>query len=63
MKISIDLNRCAGHGICEGIAEDIFEVVDEGHARLLEESPGEDRRAEVDQAISECPTRALSVEG
>ena len=63
MKISIDLDRCAGHGICEGIAEDLFEVVDEGHARLLDDSPGEDRRAEVDDAVRQCPTRALAVEG
>ncbi len=61
MKITVDLTRCTGHGFCEGIAEDIFEVRRDGVANLLQPEPSEDRRAEVEEAVMLCPTRALSV--
>lgn len=61
MKINVDLQRCTGHGFCEGIAEDIFEVKQEGWVELLVPDPGEDRRDEVEEAVEMCPTRALSI--
>ncbi len=30
MKVEVDLAKCTGHGICESIAEDVFEVQDDG---------------------------------
>ncbi len=61
MKINVDLNRCTGHGFCEGLAEDIFEVGQDGVAHLLDETPGEDRRDVVEEAVAMCPTKALSL--
>ncbi|HET9565528.1 MAG TPA: ferredoxin, partial [Mycobacterium sp.] len=26
MRVEVDLDKCTGHGICESIAEDVFEV-------------------------------------
>jgi len=26
MRVEVDLDKCTGHGICESIADDIFEV-------------------------------------
>ena len=28
MRVEVDLDKCTGHGICESIAEDVFEVQD-----------------------------------
>ncbi len=61
MKITVDLERCTGHGFCEGIAEDIFEVRSDGVANLLQPTPSADRRDEVEEAVTLCPTRALSL--
>jgi ferredoxin len=61
MKISVDYTRCAGHGVCEGLAEDIFEVREDGVTHLLQDSPDEDRRDVVEQAVETCPTQALSI--
>jgi ferredoxin len=63
MRIKVDTDRCTGHGVCESIADDIFEVGDDGMVHLLVEEVGEPRRSDVDEAIAECPTQALSVEG
>ena len=62
MKLHINYDRCTGHGICEGLAEDVFEVKDEGWVVLRNGQPDEERRADVEAAIQECPTRALSIE-
>jgi ferredoxin len=61
MKISVDYTRCTGHGVCESLAEDIFEVRQDGVTHLLNESPDEDRREVVEEAVSNCPTQALSL--
>jgi ferredoxin len=61
MKIHVDLERCTGHGFCEGIAEDIFEVNPTGWVELKQPSPEQHRRAEVDEAVNLCPTQALSI--
>ena len=33
MRVEVDLDKCTGHGICESIAEDVFEVQDDGTVR------------------------------
>ena len=30
MRVDVDLDKCTGHRICESIAEDVFEVQDDG---------------------------------
>ena len=30
MRVEVDLDTCTGHGICESIADDVFEVQDDG---------------------------------
>ena len=34
MRVEVDLGKCTGHGICESIAEDVFEVHDDGSVRI-----------------------------
>lgn len=58
----IDTTRCTGHGMCELAAEDVFEVGDDGTVQLLT-VPDDDQRHEVEQAVADCPTRALSIYG
>jgi ferredoxin len=60
MRINVDTDRCTGHGVCESIADDIFEVGDDGLVHLLIDDIAEARRPEVESAIAECPTQALS---
>ena len=62
MKINIDMDKCTGHGLCEAVAEDVFEVGDDGQAHLLIEQPAEGRRAEMEDAVDQCPTDAISIQ-
>jgi len=59
VRIEVDLDRCTGHGICESIAEDVFEVGDDGIVVIHDnERPGSDRDR-MQQAVTQCPAAAL----
>ena len=61
MKIQVDWDKCSGIGLCEALAPDFFEVNAEGKLELLEGSDLPDvRTADIEAAISGCPTGALS---
>jgi ferredoxin len=59
MRLDVDVDRCTGHGICESIADDVFEVQDDGtlvinHVRAASSDPDLLR-----QAVIQCPAAAL----
>ena len=62
VKIVVDRAKCAGLGLCEAVAPDIFEVDAGGELVVHDGAAGEDRRADVDDAVEGCPTQALSVQ-
>jgi ferredoxin len=62
MRIVIDTDQCTGHGICESLAPEVFEVGDEGIVHLLVDDLAEDLRPVLENAVAECPTRSLSLE-
>ena len=44
MRVEVDLDKCTGHGICESIADDVFEVQDDGVVLIHDsERPESDR--------------------
>ncbi|MBB3039166.1 ferredoxin [Hoyosella altamirensis] len=63
MKIQVDTNACVGTGFCEAIRSDIFEVGDDGVVTLLTEEFTEADRADLDDAVAQCPMGALYLEG
>lgn len=63
MRIAVDHVRCAGLGLCEALAPDVFEVGDDGFLALRSETvpDGGGLADAVGQAVDNCPTGALSV--
>lgn len=61
MKVIVDHAKCTGLGICESVAEDVFEVQDDGSLKLLAEEISPLRRAEIEEAVNSCPTEALRI--
>jgi ferredoxin len=61
VKIRVDYRKCSGHGLCEGIAKDVFEVGQDRQVHLLREDLDEARRSDMQEAVDECPTQALSI--
>jgi len=59
MRVEADLSKCTGHGICESIADDVFEVQDDGVVCILDSERPESDRDRMDTAVTQCPTAAL----
>lgn len=61
IRIDVDSSRCEGHGLCEGIAPDVFALHDEGSVEVLIEGRlvGEDFTAAVTEAERACPVAAI----
>lgn len=59
MKVGVDLAKCTGHGICESIADDVFEVQDDGTVVIHGAERPETDRARLQQAVTQCPAAAL----
>jgi ferredoxin len=48
--------------LCEIAAPTVFEVGEDGQSHAINPEPSEDERAEVEQAVHDCPTGALSIQ-
>jgi ferredoxin len=59
MRVEVDLDKCTGHGICESIADDVFEVQDDGTVHIDENDRPDSDRARMQQAVTQCPAAAL----
>lgn len=59
MNVEVDLNKCTGHGICESIAEEVFEVQDDGSVVIEQSERPESDRERMKQAVTQCPAAAL----
>jgi len=61
MKIVVDYDLCQGHAVCQSEAPAVFAVEDKGQVRLLDGSPVDEMRAQVELAVRYCPTHALKI--
>jgi ferredoxin len=59
VRVEVDLDKCTGHGICESIAEDVFEVQDDGIVLIRDGERAETDRDRMQQAVTQCPAAAL----
>ena len=62
MRVVVDRDLCQGHGVCESEAGAVFAVSKKGVLVILDESPSEELRAQVEAAVKFCPTHALRIE-
>jgi ferredoxin len=58
--LSIDPEKCQGHGRCALISPSLFDVDDDGWGVVLIPEPGPEYDAEIETAIGSCPEQAIS---
>ena len=63
MRLEVDLDKCTGHGICESIADDVFELQDDGLVLIHHDRVAEADRDHLQQAVIQCPAAALRLVG
>jgi ferredoxin len=61
-SIVIDDAACVGHGRCFDLHPDMFTHDEEGMPVLLAESFAAEQRGAAQEAVNECPERALSLQ-
>jgi ferredoxin len=60
MRVTVDHDRCEGHGKCQMSAPEVFELrADDLSYVKLEEIPAE-LKEKVDRAIRLCPRQAIN---
>ena len=62
MRVVVDFDLCESNAICMQIAPDIFEVRDDDFLHVLNETPSEDRRSNLEESVQRCPKQAISIE-
>ncbi|HWU12334.1 MAG TPA: ferredoxin [Streptomyces sp.] len=63
MKVTVDDDRCRGHGVCCGICPEVFDLSDDGFSVvLLSEIPAEHEQS-VRRAAAMCPEHAITTTG
>ena len=61
MRVEVDLAKCTGHGICESIAEEVFEVQDDGTVVIHDAPRPESDRDRMQRAVTQGPAAALTL--
>jgi ferredoxin len=62
MRVHVDRTKCSGIGLCEMTAPAVFEIGADGQSQVIDPDPPEAERAAAEEAVSACPTGALSIE-
>jgi ferredoxin len=60
-QIEVEMERCEGHGLCEQVAPDIYQLDDEGELVLLAESVSADLVNKAEAGARACPVAAIRV--
>lgn len=61
MRIVFNAETCSTHGACIDAAPDLFEWAEDDTLRIKDPSPPESMRAQLEDAVTACPTQSLSI--
>ncbi len=62
MKIVVDYDLCESNAVCMDVCPDCFRVEEDDTLTVLVESPPENLRVKVEEAVRLCPRQAISLE-
>lgn len=62
MKVKVKEDACIGCGACAAIADQVFEINDEGLSVPIVDEVAEDQIDNAKEAIESCPTSAIEEE-
>ena len=60
MKVSVDDQRCRGHGVCVTLCPEVFSLTDDGYAVAIESDVPNGFEGATREAVESCPEQAIS---
>lgn len=60
MRVTVDEDRCAGHGMCLTLCPEVFTMTDDGWSVAAPGDVPAGLEGAVREAIDNCPERAIS---
>ena len=60
MKVTVDEDRCRGHGMCLTLCPEVFRMTDDGYAVADPEEVPDGLEEGAKDAIANCPEQAIS---
>jgi ferredoxin len=60
-RVVVDFDLCESNALCMAAAPEVFEVRDDDFLYVLDETPGDDLRPKVEEAVRRCPKAAISI--
>ncbi|MBV8788642.1 MAG: ferredoxin [Mycobacterium sp.] len=60
-RISVDADRCTGHGRCYTLAPDVFDADEVGHSIVLVEDVSGELESQAATAEQNCPESAITL--
>ena len=60
-RVVVDFDLCESNAICMQVAPEVFEVRDDDFLYVLNETPGDDLRAKVEESVQRCPKQAIAI--
>jgi ferredoxin len=61
MKVTVDDDRCRGHGVCWSLCPEVFTLTDDGYAIVTVSEVPPEHEDQVRTAYDSCPERAITV--
>jgi ferredoxin len=62
MKVRVDQSLCSGCGLCEEVCPDVFEMGDDGIAKVKVEIVPPEAEELCHDAADQCPSQAINVD-
>lgn len=60
--VKVSDSACIGCGACQALVSEVFDINDEGYAFVKEDADIKKYEEEINEAIDNCPTGAISIE-
>ena len=62
MKVTVDDQRCRGHGVCVTICPEVFSLNDDGYSEVQMPDVPAEFDTDVQEAVDSCPEQAISAD-
>jgi ferredoxin len=61
MHVEVDPNICEGHGQCNAVAPEVYDLDDDGYCLIRNAEVPPDLESQAEAGASACPVQAITV--